>query len=115
MKKIIAKFRYVRISPLKLRRIVNLVRGKECGQSLTLLKSMPHKGSRIVQKIIQSVVANAKNNHYCDPNKLRITEILVDGAGMLKRFRAKSRGRAGPVKKRMSHLTVGVSVIGGET
>lgn len=90
------------------------MRGKECNQALALLKAMPHKGARIAHKVILSVMGNAKNNYHCDPNKLQIVEITADGAGMLKRVHAKSRGRPGPIKKRMSHLTVGVSVIGGE-
>ena len=109
MKKIKAKFKWVRISPLKLRRIVNLVRGRDCNYSLETLRSLPHKGARIVEKIIKSAVASAKNNHHLDPDNLRVVEIAADCAGMLKRYRAKARGRAGTIKKRMSHLSVAVS------
>lgn len=90
-----------------------MVRGKECNNSLDILKTLPHKGARVVEKIILSVMANAKNNHKYDANTLKIVEIMVDAAGMLRRFRAKSRGRVGPVKKRMAHLSVAVSPIEG--
>ena len=99
-------FKHIRISPLKLRRIANLVRSKNCVEALSILNSLPHKGARIVEKIIRSVMANARNNHKLDDQVLVVSKIFVDGAGMLKRHRAQSRGRAAPIKKRMSHLTV---------
>ncbi|MFC1496224.1 50S ribosomal protein L22 [Candidatus Margulisiibacteriota bacterium] len=108
MKKVKAKFKYVRISPTKLRRTVNLVRGKDCNSSMALLKTIPHRGGEIVHKIVLSAVSNAKNNHQLDPNNLKIVEISVDSAGMLKRFRAKSRGRAGRINKRISHINITV-------
>lgn len=114
MKKVKAKFKWIRISPTKLRRIANAVRGRECNHSLNILKTIPNKGARIVEKIILSVIANAKNNNKLDSNNLKVNEIVVDSAGMLRRFRAKSRGRVGPVKKRMAHLSVTVSPIEGE-
>ncbi len=107
-KKSKAQFKYIRISPLKLRRVVNLVRGKDCLYSLSLLQSMPNKGARIVEKILTSAMASAKNNLNAKDDSLFVSEILVDGAGMLKRFRAQSRGRGAPIKKRMSHLTVSI-------
>lgn len=91
-----------------MRRIVNLIRGKSCDEVLYVLKSLPQKGARIVEKLVKSVVANAKNNSHQDPRKLFVSEIFVDSAGMLKRFRAQSRGRGAPIKKRLSHLTIEV-------
>lgn len=91
-----------------MRRIANLVRGKKCDGALSVLRTLPHKGARIVEKIIKSAVASAKQNHHMESKTLVVSEILVDGAGMLKRFRAQSRGRAAPIKKRMSHLSITV-------
>ena len=99
-----AKFKFIRISPLKLRRIVNLVRGKKYLDSMHLLANLPHKGARIVGKAIKSAAANAGSS--VDKNNLIVVSALVDGAGMLKRFRAQSKGRGAPIKKRMSHLTI---------
>jgi len=91
-----------------LRKIVNVVRGKNCDEVLYLLKALPQKGARIVEKLVKSAVANAKNNSRQDPHKLIVAEIFVDSAGMLKRFRAQSRGRGAPIKKRLSHVTIEV-------
>jgi len=90
-----------------------LVRRKDCNFSLALLRSLPNKGARIVEKIILSAMANAKKNHQMEDSNLLINEIYVDGAGMLKRFRAQSRGRAAPIKKRMSHLTINIGELNG--
>lgn len=111
-KEVTAKFKYIRISPLKLRRIVNLVRGKNCKESLALLGTLPHKAARIVEKIIKSCVSNAKKNHQVKGDGLVISRIFSDSAGMLKRVHAQSRGRAAPIKHRISHLTIFVKLAG---
>ena len=71
-----------------------------------MLKFTPTPNARIVAKTIKSAAANAENNYQMTPSDLRIVDIRADEARMLKRFRARSRGRASPILKRSSHITV---------
>lgn len=106
MTKVKAQSKYNRSSALKIRRIINLVRRRNAEQAVQLLHFMPHKAARIVEKVIQSALANAKNNHKMHPEKMVISEIFADTASMMKRITPRARGRAFPIKKRMSHVTV---------
>lgn len=83
-----------------------MIRRKPAGQALTLLKFMPHKTARIIEKVIKSAVANAKHNYKMNPDKLVISQIFADGATIMRRIRPRARGRAFPIRKRSAHVTV---------
>ncbi len=109
MRKIKAEFKWVRGSSQKYRRVMNLLRGKSVDFALRELKFMPHKSARVIYKLIKSAAANAENNFKLDPATLIVSEIHADVAGMHKRIRARARGRAFSIMKRVSHVSVFVS------
>lgn len=98
--------KYMRISPQKVRRIVGGVKGQPVEAGLNKLKFMPQKASGIVEKILRSAVANADQHGEMDVDALLIKNIIVNEGPMLKRFRARARGRATRILKRTSHITV---------
>ena len=99
------------VSPRKVRPLVDMVRGKKVDEALALLQFAPTPTARVVAKTVKSAVANAENNYQMDPAELRIVSIFADEARTLKRFRPRARGRAAPILKRSSHITV---VVGEE-
>jgi large subunit ribosomal protein L22 len=101
-----AVLRYVRTSPLKVRAIVDAVKGQPVERGLSTLKFMPQKAARIVAKVIRSAVANADENLGIDVDSLVIKNVIADQGPMLKRFRARARGRGTRILKRTSHITV---------
>lgn len=96
--------RYVRISPFKVRRILDQVRGRSCNEALLILKFMPHRSCSIISKAILSAVANAKSNFGLINENFVIVEARVDAGPVLKRFCPHAQGRGFPIKKRMSHI-----------
>ena len=101
--------RYVRISPRKVRLVVDLIRGKRVGEALAILRHTPKAASPVVEKVLQSAIANATHNYNMDPNDLYVAKIYVDEGPTLKRFIPRSRGMANRINKRTSHITVVVS------
>ena len=108
MTKVKAKTSWVRISPRKLARVVDIVRGKIVTKALDALKFMPQKGARILEKVLKSAIANAKNNYKLAVEDLVICEAYVNQGVVMRRWRARARGRAAPIRKKTSHLTVWV-------
>jgi large subunit ribosomal protein L22 len=104
-----AILRYVRISPRKARLVVDLIRGRNVAAALNILKYTHKAASRVVEKVLKSAIANAVDRELGDPDDLRVIRTYVDGGPIMKRFRARSMGRAHPVKKRTSHITVVVA------
>ena|SRR5687767_5461215 len=98
--------RHLRISAQKLRLIADLVRGKAVDEALGMLEFTPKKGAKIVAKTLRSVVANAENNQSLDVDSLYVKRIEVGAATTWKRFMPRAHGRATPVRKRTSHLTI---------
>lgn len=98
--------KYVRISPQKVRKIIDAVKGEPVERGLAILKFMPQKAAGIVQKVLQSAVANADQNAGIDVDSLVIRNITADQGPVLKRFRARARGRGTRILKRTSHVTV---------
>ncbi len=94
------------ISASKVRLLVNMVRGKKVDEALAMLKFTPTPNARIVAKTIKSAAASAENNYQMTPSELRIVDIRADEARTLKRFQPRARGRASPILKRSSHITV---------
>jgi large subunit ribosomal protein L22 len=97
----------VRISPRKVRLVVDTVRGKSVNQAMNILTFTRKKAARSVQKLLKSAVANAVENHgVSDVDDLVIDHITVDAGPTLKRFTPRARGRATPIRKRTSHIRV---------
>jgi large subunit ribosomal protein L22 len=98
--------KYVRISPRKVRLVIDQVRGKRVEEALNMLSFAPQKGARILKKVINSAVANAEQNANVDVDALYIKRVYADQGPTLKRFRPRALGRATRIRKRSSHLTV---------
>ena len=98
--------KYVRVSPRKVRMIVDAVKGKPVESGLNALKFMPQKAAAIVAKTIRSAVANAEQNSELDIDQLVIRNVIADQGPTLKRWRARARGRGTRILKRTSHITV---------
>ncbi|RJP40544.1 MAG: 50S ribosomal protein L22 [Desulfobacteraceae bacterium] len=101
-----ATAKYMRISPQKVRKLVDAVKGKPAEAGLNTLKFMPQKAAGMVEKILKSAVANASQNTELDVDSLVIKNIIVNEGPSLKRFRARARGRGSRILKRTSHITV---------
>jgi large subunit ribosomal protein L22 len=98
--------KYVRISPRKVRMIVETIKNKPVEAGLDILKFMPQKAAAIVEKTIRSAVANADQHSGVDIDSLVIRNIFADQGPTLKRFRARARGRGTRIFKRTAHITV---------
>jgi large subunit ribosomal protein L22 len=98
--------KYIRVSPIKLKPVVDLVRGKNLDEALNILKFTPGKGSRIVEKVIQSAAANADYNPKMNTDKLYVAQVYAHQGPTMKRWRAGARGRASMILKRSSHVGV---------
>jgi large subunit ribosomal protein L22 len=100
-----AQAKYIRIAPQKVQVIVPTIKGRKVEEAIAILQFMPRKGARILQKILHSAVANAEQNKV-DIDTLVVKTVLVDGGPTLKRFMPRAMGRATPILKRTSHITV---------
>lgn len=109
MEKAKAVARYVRIAPRKVRLVVDLIRGKEVGEAIAILRHTTKASSPVVEKLLKSAIANAENNHKMAPERLYVSEIYVDEGPTLKRFHPRAKGSASPILKRSSHITVVLS------
>ena len=98
--------RFVRISPTKARRVIDLVRGKSVTEALDILRWAPQDASEPVAKVIASAAANAQNNEGLDPSTLVVATVYADGGPTAKRIRPRAQGRAFRIRKRTSHITV---------
>ena len=101
--------RTVRIAPRKVRLVVDLIRGKQVGEAVAILRHTPRAASPVVEKVLKSAVANAEHNYDLDVNNLVISEVFVDEGPTMKRFRPRGQGRASAINKRTSHITIVVS------
>lgn len=104
----------VKISPSKLRLVADMVRGKRVDEALAILEFTPSPAAAIVAKVVKSASANADVNFHVSssPSDVRIASIFVDKGQVMKRYRPRARGRAGPILKRSSHITVLVEETG---
>lgn len=101
--------RTVRIAPRKVRLVVDLIRGKQVGEAVAILRHTPKAAPPVVEKVLKSAVANAEHNYDLDINSLVVSEVFVDEGPTLKRFRPRAQGRASAINKRTSHITLVVS------
>lgn len=106
-----ANVRHIRISPYKVRSVIDVVRGKSVNEALALLDAIPNASAVVVSKLIQSATANAEHNHGLSRIDLVVAEIFADGGPHLKRFNAGAKGRANPILKRTSHITVKLDTV----
>jgi len=98
--------RHLRIAPRKARGVVDLIRGKNVGEALMILDFLPRKGARLVAKTLKSVIANAESQQRVDVDRLYVRRISIDAGATLKRFMPRAHGRATPIRKRTSHVTI---------
>ncbi|MBP7342549.1 MAG: 50S ribosomal protein L22 [Smithellaceae bacterium] len=98
--------KYIRMSPQKVRLVVDLIRGKKVQEARNILLYTRKYAAGIIAKVLKSAVANASQNPNIDENTLYVKEIFVDQGPSLKRWRARAQGRAAGIKKRTSHITV---------
>ncbi len=101
-----ATARYIRISSRKVKIVIDLIRGKNLGEALNILRFTPKAASEPVEKLIRSAAANAENNFDMDLEKLYVAEITANQGPTLKRFRARAQGRGTQILKRTSHISV---------
>lgn len=94
------------VSPQKVRLVLDVIEGKRVEDALTLLEYMPQPSARMVWKVLKSAASNAENNFDLDPDGLRVKKAIAGDGKTLKRWRARSRGRAAPVLKRRAHIEV---------
>lgn len=102
--KAVAKF--IRVSPRKTRQVIDLIRGKEVIEAIGILKNTPRKASGIIEKVVNSAVANAESNHEILAEDLFVAEAFVDEGPTMKRFRPRAMGQASRINKRTSHITI---------
>lgn len=101
--------RTVRIAPRKVRLVIDLIRGKQVGEAIAILRHTPKAASPVVEKVLNSAIANAEHNYEMEPNNLVVTQAFVDEGPTLKRFRPRAMGRASAINKRTSHITIVLS------
>ena len=106
MTEVTAKLRFLRMSPRKVRLIVDMIRGKKVTRALDILSVMPKRAARPVLKLLNSAVANAKHNHSLNVEDLKVSQVYVDGGPVLKRWMPKAHGRATPIRERTSHINL---------
>ncbi|MNE53409.1 50S ribosomal protein L22 [compost metagenome] len=104
-----AHARSIRIAPRKAQLVVDLIRGKQVGEAIAILRHTPKAASPIVEKLLNSAIANAEHNYSLDVNKLVVSQAYVNQGPTMKRFRPRAMGRASRINKRTSHITLVVS------
>ena len=103
-----ATHRHARISARKVRPLADLIRGKHADDALDILKYMPQRGARMLEKVLKSALGNAEDQRATNLQNLVVVEARVDEGPMFKRIRPRARGMAFTIKKRMSHIHVAV-------
>jgi large subunit ribosomal protein L22 len=106
-----ARATHVRVTPMKARRVVDLIRHLPTDQAMAILKFAPQAASEDVRKVLESAIANATHNFNLDEGTLIVSRAVVDEGPTLKRFRPRAQGRAYRIRKRTSHITIEVESI----
>jgi len=99
----------IRIAPRKAQLVVDLIRGKQVGEAIAILRHTPKAASPVVEKLLNSAIANAEHNYSLDVTKLVVTQAYVNQGPTMKRFRPRAMGRASRINKRTSHITLVVA------
>ncbi len=101
-----AVHRFAQVSARKVRPLADLIRGKFADDALDVLKFQPHRGARMLEKVLKSALANAEDRRAQNLHHLRVVDVRVDQGPMFKRMRPHARGMASVIKRRMSHIRV---------
>lgn len=101
--------RYIRMSPRKVRRVLDQIRGLSYREALIILEFMPYRACEPILKVLRSAVANAEHNEGLDPSSLVVSTAFADAGPVLKRFRPRAQGRAFQIRKPTCHITVAVA------
>ena len=104
-----ATAKYIRVSPLKAKRVADLIRGKQLDEALAILRLTGNKPALALEKVVESAAANAENNHGLDTRNLYVSEVYANQGPTMKRMRARSHGRGSIILKRSTHLSVVLS------
>ncbi|MEK3883803.1 50S ribosomal protein L22 [Paenibacillus sp. PL2-23] len=104
-----AHARFVRIAPRKAQLVADLIRGKQVGEAIAILRHTPKSASPIIEKLLNSAIANAEHNYQLDINNLVVSQVFANQGPTMKRFRPRAMGRASRINKRTSHITLVVS------
>src|SRR5699024_1887474 len=95
-----------RIAPRKVRLVVDLIRGKDVGEAISIISQTQRGAAPVVEKVLKSAIANAEHSYEVDPEKLIVSEVYVGEGATLKRFRPREQGRASSINTRTSQVTV---------
>ncbi len=101
-----ATHRFAKISPRKVRPLADLIRGTFVDEAQEILQFQPHRGARLLEKVLKSAMANAEDKRAANAHHLMVVDVRVDGGPMFKRMQPKSRGQASIIKKRLSHIHI---------
>ncbi len=108
MMQVSATHKFARISPQKARLVVDLIRGKDVETAVNILTFSDKKAAGLIKTVLNSAIANAENNEGADIDELKVTAAFVDAGPIMKRMRARAKGRGNRILKRISHITVTV-------
>lgn len=103
-----ATHKFARISPQKARLVADLIRGKNVEQAVNILQFSDKKAAALIKKVLNSAIANAENNNGMDIDELKVSSVFVNEGPVMKRMRARAKGRGNRILKRTSHITVTV-------
>jgi large subunit ribosomal protein L22 len=101
-----AELKFIRISPRKVKIVLDLIRNKRCDEAMAILKHTPKSASEPLQKLLKSAMANAENNHDMDLSECYVAQCFCGPGVIIKRIRPKDHGRAHRIFKRTSHVTL---------
>ena len=101
-----AKVKYIRISSSKVKLVIDLIRGKNVGEAIAILKNTQKAASPVIEKLLNSAIANAESTKGMLRDDLFVAEVFADQGPTLKRFRPRAQGRASRIRKRTSHITI---------
>ncbi|ACB53367.1 50S ribosomal protein L22 [Crocosphaera subtropica ATCC 51142] len=101
--------RYIRMSPFKVRRVLDQIRGRSYREALIILEFMPYRACEPILKLLRSAVANAEHNQGLDPTTLVVSQAYADGGPSLRRYRPRAQGRAYQIRKPTCHITIAVA------
>ncbi|MEL4895655.1 50S ribosomal protein L22 [Crocosphaera sp. Alani8] len=101
--------RYIRMSPFKVRRVLDQIRGRSYREALIILEFMPYRACDPIRKLLRSAAANAENNQGLDPETLVVSKAYADGGPSLRRYRPRAQGRAYQIRKPTCHITIAVA------
>lgn len=101
-----AILKYARVTPRKMKRVTDLMKGKRAGEALISLRLMPHGAAKSFAKLLKSAMANAEQKKVADPESMKISSILIGQGPTMKRMMPRAMGRADVIKKRTSHVAI---------